>query len=457
MPLRLRNAIYTLMLTLTVAAGLMRPAIAQNDDGGPISLLRDAEIETILRTWWTPIVLAAGLDPHAVHIYIVNDPRLNSFVAGGQNLFLNSGTLLRSTSPNQIVGIMAHETGHIAGGHLSRAPAAMHKATIASLIAMVAGAAVAVAGHSPDAGAAAILGGAGVGEQSYMHFSVGIEAAADHAAMTFLDRAHMSARGLLQFFHILEQEELLSAEREDPYLRDHPLTRDRVAYIEEHVAHSPWSNVPDPPAWIAMHARMKAKLAAFLDPPAQTLATYKADDDSIPARYARAIAYYRIPELKKALALIDGLIAQSPRDPYFRELKGQMLFENGKVKDAIAPYQRAVALDPGSALLKIELAQVELEDGDKALVPQAMTLLNAASTYEGDNGELWRLLAIAYGRSGDMGMMSLSLAEQGMATGSYADARQQAMRAVKLLPPGAQRQRAQDIADDAKRQRKRED
>jgi predicted Zn-dependent protease len=332
----------------------------------------------------------------------------------------------------------------------------MHNATVASIIAMVAGAAAAVAGHNPDAAAAGMLGGAGVGERSFMAFSVTQEASADHAAMTFLDRAHISARGLLQFFEILEQEELLSGEREDPYLRTHPLTRDRVNYVRDHVEHSQWSNVPDPPEWIEQHKRMKAKLDAFLNAPAQVLARYKPDDTSVPARYARAIAYYRIPQLDKALEIINGLIKDEPRNPYFEELKGQMLFENGHVKDAVAPYERSVELNPDNALLKIELAQVQLESDDATLVPKAMTELNAASSFEGDNSELWRLLAIAYGRSGNMGMASLSIAEQNMADGDWNGARQQAARAIKLLPPGAQRQRAQDIADDARRSRERD-
>ena len=450
--MRFRIVLRTLCLVLAMGCGFVRHAAADQ-----LSFIRDAEIESIIRGWWTPIILAAGLDPQAVHIYLVNDPTLNSFVAGGQNLFLNTGTLLRSTSPNQIVGIMAHETGHIAGGHLSRSEQAMHNATIASIIAMAAGAAAAVAGHSGDAGAAAILGGAGVGERSFMAFSVTQEASADHAAMTFLDRAHMSARGLVEFFGILEQEELLTGQREDPYLRTHPLTRDRVNYVRDHVEHSPWSNVPDPPEWIAQHKVMKAKLDAFLSPPSQTLAHYKEGDNSVPARYARAIAYYRIPQLSKALEIIDGLIKDAPNNPYFEELKGQMLFENGRVKDAIAPYERSVALKPDSALLKIELAQVQLESEDPKQVPRALTLLNAASPFESDDSQLWRLLAIAYGRSGNMGMAALSLAEQGMADGDWNNARQEAARALKLLPPGAQRQRAQDIADDARRSRDRGD
>ncbi len=445
--MQLRKFFTVLCLALAAGCGFVRPAGADDQ----IGFIRDAEIENIIRGWWTPIILAAGLDPQAVHIYIVNDPTLNSFVAGGQNLFLNTGTLLRSTSPNQIVGIMAHETGHIAGGHLSRSDQAMHNATVASIVAMVASAMAAAASRNPDAAAAGMLGGAGVGERSFLAFYVTQEASADHAAMTFLDRAHMSARGLLEFFGILEQEELLSGQREDPYLRDHPLTQDRINYIRDHVEHSPWSNVPDPPEWIAQHKLMKAKLDAFLSSPAQALSRYKADDNSVPARYARAIAYYRIPQLGTALEIINGLIKDHPNNPYFEELKGQMLFENGRVKDAIAPYERSVALNPDSALLKIELAQVQLESDDPAQVPKALTVLNDATRFESDNSELWRLLAIAYGRSNNMGMAALSLAEQGMAEGDWDNARQSAARALKLLPPGAQRQRAQDIADDARR------
>ena len=444
------------VLCLVLAPFLQAAAQESGGGSGALSFIRDAEIESTVRTWWMPIIQAAGLDPQAVHIYLINDPTLNAFVAGGQNLFLNTGTLLRSQTPNQLVGIMAHETGHIAGGHLARFEREMHNDTIASIIAMAVGAAVAAAARSPDAGAAAILGGTQVGERSYLHFSVAQEASADHAAMTFLDRSHQSARGLLQFFQILEQEEFLSGQREDPYLRTHPLTRDRINYVRDHVNSSPWSNAPDPPDWLVLHARMKAKLEAFTSPPANILAKYKADDKSVPVRYARAIAYYRIPQLQNALPLIDGLIAEEPKNPYFQELKGQMLFENGRVKEAVAPYQQAVKLKPDSALLKVELAQVALESEDPVWVPKAVTLLNDAAVYEDANPDLWRELAIAYGRSGNMGMMALSLAEQGMANGDWKNARQQAQRAMKILPAGAQRQRAQDIADDAKRSRDRE-
>lgn len=436
-------------MALAAYAALAQYAVA---DDSP-DIIRDAEIENNIRTWATPIFTAAGLDPHAVHIYIINDPTLNSFVAGGQNLFMNTGTLLRADRPNEIIGIMAHETGHIAGGHLVRFEEEMHDATIKGIIAMVAGMAVGAVGHNADAMGAGMAAGEGVGLRSYLSFSVAQEASADQAALKFLDATHQSAQGLLDFFEILEQEEFLSAQRQDPYLRTHPLTRQRIDYVREHVAQSPWSKVPDPPQWVTNFDIMKAKLGAFLNPPSDTLAKYKADDNSVPARYARAVAYYRIPQLKDALAIIDGLIHDYPDNPYFNELKGQMLFENGRVDEAVAPYQKAVQLKPDTPLLRIEAAQVELETNNPALLPTALSMLADAVHFESDNPDAWHFLAIAYGRSNNLGMAALALAEEGMANGNYRTAGQQADRAMKMLPPGAERQRAQDIRDEAKRMR----
>jgi predicted Zn-dependent protease len=443
-----------LCLVLVSSLLLLRTAAAQDErgSGGGISLLRDAEIEGIIRTWATPIWRAAGLDPAAVHIYIIDDPQLNAFVAGGQNLFLNSGTLLRSDSPNQLIGIMAHETGHMAGGHLARSEEMMKNASIEGIIALVTGVAAAVATRSGGAAAAGVLGGESMAERSYFSFSITQEASADQAALTFLDRTHQSARGLLQFFEILEQEELLTAGHQDPYLRTHPLTSQRVDYVRHHVEISPWSNAKDPPEWIEMHKRMKAKLRAFLQPPGTMPEEYKADDHSVPSRYARAIAEYRTPDLAKAVPDIDSLIRDYPQDPYFRELKGQMLFENGRIAEAVAPYEEAVRLKPDSQLLRVELAQVQLETNDPALVPKALLNLQNAVLFEDRNPDAWHFLAVAYGRSNNMGMMALSLAEEGMANGDYRQARQQATRAIHLLPPGLDKQRAIDLQGDAKRE-----
>src|SRR5579883_197189 len=443
--LRIVSAALSMLLTASIV--LVHQAAAQEG----VAILRDAEIEGIIRSYATPIWRVAGVDPDAVHVYIVEDPALNSFVAGGQNLFMNSGTILRSETPNQIIGIIAHETGHIAGGHLSRSEEALRNATIQSIVALVVGAAAAVAARDGSVAGAAAAGAAGVGQRSFLQFSVTQEASADQAGLSYLERTQQSARGLLQFFEILQQEELLSAAGQDSYLRTHPLTQQRVEYVRERVAHSRFSDVKDPPERMALHQRMKAKLAAFLSPPAQALAAIKPDDNSVPARYGRAIAYYRMPDLKKAVPIIDGLIADYPKDPYFRELKGQMLFENGRIAEAVAPYEEAVKLKPDSALLRMELAQVQLETNNASLVPKALANLNEAVRFEDRNPDAWRFLAIAQGRSNNIGMMALALAEEGVAEGDYKMARQQAERAARMLPAGPAKQRALDIADEARR------
>lgn len=437
-------------LFLAVSLGVFSGGAARADD---INILRDAEIEGIIRTYATPLWRAAGLDPDAVHVYLVGDPQLNSFVAGGQNLFMNSGTILRSESPNQLIGIMAHETGHMEGGHLARSEEAMRHAMIQSIIGLVAAAGAAASGHG-DAGMAAAMGSQDMVQREYFAFSIAQEATADAAGLKLLDRTCQSAAGLLRFFHFLQQQELLSSAHQDPYLRTHPLTEQRINTMEEHVRTARCSDAKDPPERIELHARMKAKLQAFLDPPAKTLAAYKATDRSVAARYARAIAHYRQPDLGQAVPEIDALIHDFPKDPYFYELKAQMLFENGRIAESLPPYEQSVKLKPDNALLRLELAHAELETNDKAQLPKALANLNDAARVESDNPDAWYFLSIAYGRGGNIGMAALALAEKNEVVGDFKEARQQAARALQLLPAGAAKQRALDIQAEAKREGK---
>lgn len=425
---------------------------ARADSQGPaLKIIRDAEIETDIHTMMTPIWEAAGLDPHNVHIYLVQDPQINAFVAGGPNIFVNTGLLLAADTPDQLIGVLAHETGHIAEGHLSRAEGAMTKASIIGMIATALGAAAAAMSHSPQSGAA-LLPGTLVGERIFAHYRVSQEASADAAALRYLDRTHQSARGLLQFFEKLQSDAMLSGDSEIPYLRTHPLTETRIERVREHVARSPYSQAREPARYVTMLKRIKVKLRAFLSPPDETLAAYPESDDSLLARYARAIAYYRIPRLEKALAEIDSLIREEPRDPYFEELKGQMLFENGHIREAVAPYDAAVRLDPFSPLLRIERAEADIATHSKALNKEAIGDLTDALLSEPHNSDGWYFLAIAYGREGKIGRAALSLAEQGLALGKKKDALLEANRAEQLLPKNsAAYARAQEITREAKK------
>ena len=421
--------------------------------GDARALIRDEEIETTIRSWSTPIFSAADLNPDSVAVYIVPDTALNAFVSGGQNIFLTSGLLMRSETAGQVKGVIAHETGHIAGGHLARLQEALKHAQLESIIAMVLGAGIIATGteQSGAGGVAVITGGQEVAGRNLLKYTRGQEAAADQAAMSYLDRTGQSSKGMEDFMRILAQHEAIYVGKGDPYMRSHPMTRDRVEVIGNHVANSRLSGVPEPERDVLAHARMRAKLLAFIEPLDRTLKEYPESDTSLPARYARAIAYYRKANLARALPLVDGLIAEHPDDPYFHELRGQMLFENGHVAAAVQSYKVAVGLKPGSALFLTMLGQAQLELNDPAQTQAATAHLVEAVKLEKENAASWNFLAIAYGRQGEIGLSSLALAEKFLIHGQNKDARAQAKRAEKALPHGSPGWlRAQDIITVAK-------
>jgi predicted Zn-dependent protease len=398
-----------------------------------ISLIRDAEIEGTLSQISGPILDAAGLGRNSVRIYIVNDPQLNAFVAGGSNLFLNTGLLMRTENVGQIAGVIAHEVGHIAGGHLSRVAGAQRRAAAEMILATVLGAAAAVVG-SPGLGTAIITGGQSYAQSNLMRFSRSQEQAADQAAVSYLDRAAISSAGLAEFFKILENQNILAVSRTNPYLQTHPLTRDRMRFVENHVAGEGGRFSDLPPGWPLAHGRMVVKLQAFLLEPQDVLQRYQANDTLL-GRYAKAIAFYRLPDLSAALEAIDGLLAEYPDDPYFHELKGQMLFENGHIAEAIGPYRRAVELRPDAPLLRVGLAQALIEGGAPGANAEAIGHLEEAVGREPTNAGAWRLLGIAQGRNGLEGVSNLSLAEYALLIGKEEDARLYARRAEARMEP----------------------
>jgi predicted Zn-dependent protease len=436
--------------TLAVAGVLVGAnvgAYAQSEaPGSGISQIRDAEIEQDLRQWEMPVWKAAGLDPAAMHIILINDDEINSFVAGGQNIFVYTGLLTRSDNANQVIGVMAHETGHIFGGDLARMREALQKARIAQIVGMIAGAAAGVASRSANGLAAGSMAGESFAVRNFLSFSRAQEGSADRAAVTFLGDTRQSPRGLLQFMQKIQQEENGLGIHEIPYLTTHPLTQDRIDFLEHAVETSKYADAPEPAAYKEEHDRMVAKLIGFLWPTARVFEKYPETDQSIAARYARAVAYHRMNDDDKALKLMDGLIAQEPHDPYFRELKGQILFEGGSVRDSVAPYQEANRFLPGNALIETEMAQTMVESGDRRYDKEARDALKDAALKDSDNPLTWRLLATVYGQEGDENRALLYTAEESYAEGRFKDARGQARYLEKRFPFGSpDALRAQDL------------
>lgn len=424
---------------IALGAGAAPPASA-------MSFIRDAEIENYLRQWEMPVWTAAGLDPESMHIYLINSNEINSFVAAGQNIFIYTGLLLRADNANQVIGVMAHETGHVAGGHLARMSDAMEKATIPAIVGLVLGAATAVATGNGDALRAGASAGQSIAERTFLSFSRTQERSADQAAATFLEQTGQSARGLLQFMEKLQQQEYLAGVHMDPYLLTHPLTQERIDFFERDVAGSKHPTIVETPARQEQFTRLLGKLAGFLQPTAQVFQRYKESDTGIGALYARAVAYHRMGQDADALKIVDGLLASKPDDPYVNELKGQFLFEGGKVAASVPYYRSANRMLPHNSLLETELAHSIIETGDHRFDAEALAALKDASGRDDENALTWRLLATIEGRQGNMPQATLDLAEEFYAEGRFREAKGEAIKAQKLLPNGSPGYlRAQDI------------
>ncbi len=436
-----------LVLTVLVTS-IVRPAFAQN-----LSLISDAETERMIRNFAEPVFAAAGLTTDSVSVHIVNDRRLNAFVAGGQRIFLFTGLLVEADNPGQIIGVLAHETGHIAGGHLARTQDALRGANAIAIVAAVLGVAAVAAGGGGGAAAAVLGGGAQVAGQSILQYSRVQESAADQAAVRYLDDTGQSSRGLLEVLEKLGDQEALLRSSQSAYGRTHPLSRDRILALERLIGQSPAANAPVPPDQVAAFNRVKAKVQGFLDPQ-RALRAYPESDTSVAARYARAIAFHRTTNQKGAIEEIDSLIAEFPDDPYFHELKGQILYENGGREAAIPPNAEAVRLAPHEPLLRLGLGQALIAMNDPELDKEAIIHLEEAVRVDREMPAAWGQLAIAYGRAKEFGLSSLASAEQAVLAGRGEDARAHASRAERLLPVGSPGQlRAQDILSTTKPRR----
>jgi predicted Zn-dependent protease len=399
------------------------------------SLLRDTEIEETMIDYTKPILLAAGLSPSSVDLYLVNDPSLNAFVTRGQNIFLHSGIILQSDTPNQLKGVIAHETGHIAGGHIVRSDYGNRSAYGAMLIAAGIGIAAILAGEA-EAGAMVLGGSQQFGQLEALAYSRTNESAADQYAAQYMEATKQSGQGLIDFFDRFRAQEVLSNARRYPYFRGHPLSSDRIDALREVVDESEYTDVKDTEEEQYRLEMAKAKLRGFLEGPQVVFSKYPPTDQSQPARYARSVAHFKAADLKNALKEIDSLILENNKNPYFFELKAQILYESGQGQASLKPARKALELKPNAPLLKLALAQSLLEESDDSSTFEAIKLLKSALNTERENSYAWYTLSRAYGEVGMKAEAKYATAEQAYAIGDLARASSFAKRAQTDLERG---------------------
>jgi predicted Zn-dependent protease len=408
-----------------------------------LPVVRDAEIEQLLKEYTQPVLKAAGLSQQNIQIIIINDRGFNAFVADGRRIFVNAGALMESKVPNEIIGVLAHEAAHIAGGHLARIREQLAAASTASILAMVVGlGAMIAAGRSGNSdlgqiGMAAIQGPQAAIQNSLFAYIRAQEDQADRAAVKYLTATGQSGKGMYETFKRLADQMLYQTQFINPYMQSHPLPSERVAALEGMAKSSPYWDKTDPPALQARHDLMRAKLHGFTDRPDSVARRYPLSDTTLAARYARAISAYRFSDPRAASAQIDGLIAAQPQNPYFHELKGQALMESGKPAEAIAPLRQAVQLSPNPALIQIMLAQALIATHERARGEEAVALLQTALRREPESPDAYSQLAMAYGQKGDLANADLASARSAFMRGDLKTARELATRAKTRFPVGS--------------------
>lgn len=434
---RFYSAAFVLFMMLGVAQSA--PDIREGN------IIRDSEIEAILLEIMEPIFKVAGLDPKHLNLYIVASSEINAAASLDYSVFINTALITRAKNLDEVVGVLAHETGHLALGHVARFQDSIRRASIIAMASMALGIVAGLAG-STDAALGTIMAGQQIAMGSLMHYSQGQEASADQAAVRFLDQLGWTSKGLSSFMGYLAKQELRSVDRQDAYMRTHPLSSVRVEMLDSAISQLRSPGRPLPAHLYARFKRMVVKIKAFTTAPMTLLMQYPPSKTAYLDHYARAIAYYRQGSLSKSMTELDVLLKQTPKDAYLHELKGQILFENGKIEASYEAYKKAVALAPKSPLIRLAMVQAMMERKN-ADMKKAIRELHVVLQKENKSPLPWHLLAVIYGKQGKMGLSALALSEKALTLADGDQALDQAKRAMHLTKDKTALIRAKDIAE----------
>lgn len=448
------------LATMTLGVAMLASTTAQSFAQG-VPVVRDAEIEALVRDYSRPIFKAAGLSKAGIQIVLVNDKSFNAFVAG-RRMFINTGALMQAETPNEIIGVIAHEAGHLAGGHQQRLRDQLERAKTMAIIAGLLGAGAIVAGGASDnrglagAGIGLATGGSEVARRSLLSYQRGEEMAADRSAITYLDATGQSGKGMLATFKRFQSALSLSGARVDPYRVSHPMPQDRISNLQTLIERSPNYGKADSAALQQRHDMMRFKIAAYTQGQAAASRMIAKNPGTLAAKYGDAQVTYLYGNLRSAQSKADALVKAQPGNPYFHELRGDILMKVGRPKEAAAAYGKAIQLDPAkSGLLPVMQGQALLAIGTPDAVKQAVAQINKGLERDRENISAYRYLAQAQGMLGNVAEAELATAEGHYYSGAYRDAAVFAARAQTRLKPGSPAWlRAQDIINQGKSARK---
>ncbi len=437
--------ILTLLLTVIVIATGLQSASANR-----LPLVRDAEIEGLVKDYTSPIFRAAGLGKGAVDVYLIHNPSFNAFVTD-RRMFLHTGALMQAQSPNEIIGVIAHETGHVTGGHLVRLRDRIERASALAAVGVLLGAgAMATGGELGNAaGQAIIRGGQSTLMRSMLSYQREDEVSADRTAVTLLDKTGQSGAGMLRTFKQMSSNDLFASSRPDPYVRSHPLPRERLALLETIISQSPNYSKKDPPALQLRHDMMRAKIAAYSGGQGAVQQLFRDNPSSAAARYGTGISQFLSGRTDSALKIINDLIREQPGNAYLYEMKAEILLRAQKPAESVAPMKKALQLDPyDSGLLRIQYGQILLETGSEANIREAIKQIKTGLARDPQTLSGYNFLARAHSLLGEDSLALAATAEGRFLVGNYKEAKQFARRAqANLTTNSPQWVRMQDIME----------
>ena len=431
----LRRSLLQRAVAITVMAAVAVTASAPSGHAQNIPLIRDTEIEALLNDYAKPIFRAAGLGDNRIAVQIVRSDVFNAFVFDGRSVFIHTGALMQSPTPNQVIGVIAHETGHIDGAHPADLRTSMQRDATLILLLRLIGIGAAIAGG----GGAAVVAGDELVMRNWLAKRRAQEGAADLAGLKYLNRTRQSGRGMLETFERFREQEFAPDAYKDPFVRSHPLASDRLAQLRQEAMRSPYFDTKDAPELQLRHDLMRAKLSGYLEPPGTVFNRYPERDQSLPARYGRAIArFFRGGDggVEAAVREVESLIRERPTYPYFHELKGDLLMRAGRQKEAIPSLRQALKLTNGAPLVSVQLAMALVATQDAAVLTEAEGLLRRSLGAD-ENARAFRALAdIAY-RLGKQPEATAAMAQAHMAEGNTKQAKIFAKRAKVGLAKGS--------------------
>ena len=394
-------------------------------ESAPLNVIRDAETENLFKEIAIELMKGSKFDAKQISFFIDNQDYINAFVVPGQKIFLTTQLIIQSKRIDDLAGVIGHEIGHIVGGHFSKRMKITEKTSMINIISSILAAGALAVGAGP-AGTAILLGGQNLGTGKLLSFSRTQESLADQTAIRLMKKSGFSLDGMLNIFKILERNE--SLKKINPYFLTHPLSSERKKVIKLNLLNQ---NIKEFHSLNAKFSLVKAKVNGFFLEEEELNILYPSLS-TIESLYAFSFRNYKIGKIGDAIKLINECIKIDEENPYFYELKGQILFESGKTFESIYAFRKAKELKPDEKSFNLFLAKSLYHSKKDSFLNESIELLWNYIKNDDFPYEAWHYLGLNYGKKKKFDLSSYALAEKYLLVNEFKNAKIHIKRVKKI-------------------------